>query len=184
MKEVEIPSGCQLKSIYENMESFAEDLDWKDRAYLLSLRLLSAVLRRVRNVLSKVAMGRKREEVIQSVAAASEETPSGDGLRPGDLVRIKSLEEIKACLKDGKTKGLEFMPSMARYCGREVKILKKINYIFDERAWKMRKCNSYILEGLICDGVDMFSREGCDRCCFFFWKSEWFEKIGSNAQKI
>ncbi len=63
----------------------------------------------------------------------------------------------------------KFMPHMAKYCGRAIRVKKKLRTIFDEKAWKMRQIkNTFLLEDCICDGRGMYTLEGCDRCCFYF----------------
>lgn len=85
-------------------------------------------------------------------------------------------------LVNGQTQGLEFLPGMARYCGTSLRVMKRVRYFFDERGWKMRKCNAVLLEGGICDGRDMRDKEGCDRSCYFFWRDSWLEKVQDGDQ--
>lgn len=98
--------------------------------------------------------------------------------REGEMVKIRSLEEIKATLDSaGRCEGLQFMPGMQKYCGRQAWVMKKVHMMFDERLWKMVKIrHAYILRGIICDGRDVFDGEGCDRSCYFFWKDKWLNK--------
>jgi hypothetical protein len=104
-------------------------------------------------------------------------------LKAGDVVQVLPLQEIEKTLdSNGKTKGLWFMPGMKRYCGTKARVLRKVNYFFDERAWGMVKCGSdvYLLENLLCTGEGMFDKEGCDRCCFFFWHATWLHKLSQD----
>jgi hypothetical protein len=98
-------------------------------------------------------------------------------LKPGDMVRIKSKEEILQTLDGWKRyKGCMFMDEMWQYCGGIYKVLKKVNHMLDERDMKVKKCKDMlILEGLICQGSWPFKE--CDRSCFFFWKETWLEKV-------
>ena len=50
-------------------------------------------------------------------------TPSGSlGLQPGEIVEVKSKEEIFATLdKNDETQGLRFDAEMLRYCGRRAR---------------------------------------------------------------
>lgn len=99
--------------------------------------------------------------------------------REGYLVRIKSMEEIKKTLDaKGYCKGLLFMPGQAKFCGQMFEVLKEVDRIYDEREMKMKKIHDVIvLKNNICDGSDVYDKEGCGRCCFYFWKKDWFEKI-------
>ena len=100
-------------------------------------------------------------------------------IRPGDTVQILQMAEILQTLDEHmQTEHVWFMPWMATYCGMTVKVLKQVNHIFDERAWKMLKCKKlFILEGLVCEGRDLPLKYGCQRNCYFFWKEAWLRKI-------
>jgi hypothetical protein len=99
-------------------------------------------------------------------------------LEVGDLVRIRSKVEILQTLdKDNKTKGCGFMDEMWQYCGTKHKIIKKIEYFYDECNQVMRKAhNTVLLEDLRCSGNKKW-KHNCDRFCYYFWRGEWLEKI-------
>lgn len=100
-------------------------------------------------------------------------------LKPGDLVRVRSLEEIQGTLNHwGILKGCMFMPNeMSPYCGTTQRVLKRVERFVDERDYRVKTCHGIVfLEGAICQGTTDYGR--CDRSCFFFWREEWLEKIG------
>jgi hypothetical protein len=98
-------------------------------------------------------------------------------LKAGDLVRVRSGEEIEATLNHWRQlKGCSFMPEMRQYCGTTQRVLKPMERFVDERDLRTKKCKGIILlEGLNCQGTAEFGR--CDRSCFYFWREEWLEKI-------
>lgn len=98
-------------------------------------------------------------------------------LKAGDLVRVRSREEIKTTLDHwGAVKGCSFMPEMWPYCDTPQRVLKPMDRFFDERDYKLRRTRGIILlEKTICEGTALFGR--CDRACFFFWREEWLEKV-------
>ncbi len=100
-----------------------------------------------------------------------------DHLRPGDLVRIRSWEEIRATLNHWNSlKGCTIMEEMKPYCGTTQKVYKRIERFLDERDYLIKKSKGLIiLENVICDGTIDFGK--CDRSCFFFWREEWLEKV-------
>jgi hypothetical protein len=102
---------------------------------------------------------------------------TGTPLNAGDLVRVRSRDEIKATLDHwGSLKGCSFMPEMWPYCDTTQRVLKPMNHFFDERDYKLRRTRGIILlEGTICQGTALFGQ--CDRACFFFWREEWLEKV-------
>jgi hypothetical protein len=99
---------------------------------------------------------------------------------PGDLVRVRSCEEIVSTLDPFKElKGCAFLPDMYKYCGSQQRVLKSMKYFLDERDYKLKKTRGVILlENVICNGTPAFGT--CDRCCFLFWREEWLEKLTEN----
>lgn len=95
-------------------------------------------------------------------------------LRPGEWVRVKHEKEILASLDHcSQNKGLVWMPIMSQYCGRKLKVYKRVNKIVLESTGEIRRLkNTVLLEGAICDGI-----YGCDRSCFHFWREAWLERV-------
>jgi hypothetical protein len=98
-------------------------------------------------------------------------------LKAGDLVRVRSREEIEATLNYWKElKGCGFLEGMWQYCDTTQRVLKPMERFLDEREYRMKRCKGVILlEGLMCQGTPELGR--CDRSCLFFWREEWLEKI-------
>ncbi len=97
-------------------------------------------------------------------------------LQPGDLVRIKSEEQIRATLGLwNELKGCTFMEEMWDYCGTTQRVLKRVERFMDESEYKIKKARGLvILQDVVCNGTIDFGP--CDRSCFFFWREEWLEK--------
>jgi hypothetical protein len=98
-------------------------------------------------------------------------------LRRGDLVEVKGKDQIEALLdKNGKTRGLRFMPEMWQFCGKQYKVFKKIEKIKIEETGEIPiiKSPTFFLDGVYCDGG---SHGDCDRSCFLFWKEDWLSKV-------
>ena len=167
---------CQLKVLYDS----TSNLNCFDKIKIFSRRLRSALFRRLEKLkknMSKIISIKK--EIYKNNVETINNIEKHSKIQEGDWVEIRSIEEIMRILDDkGRTQGLDFIGTMKKYCGMRKKVMKKVDYIFDERKWEMRKCkNVVILEGVICDGKGMFSNERCDRCCYFFWKTAWLKKI-------
>ena len=109
------------------------------------------------------------------IAISSEPTRE---IQPGDMVRVRTKAEIgRTFNKMHKTKGCTFQTSMFQHCGREYKVLKRVNYFYDEVRKKVCKCNGiFLLEGVQCDGETAYLRQ-CQRDCYYFWQEAWLEKI-------
>lgn len=101
-------------------------------------------------------------------------------LKAGDLVRVRSREEIQATLDRWRSlKGCGFLKEMARYCGTSQRVLKRVERFVDERDYRMKKASGIVLlDGVLCSGTGNSGR--CDRSCFFFWREEWLEKLERN----
>jgi hypothetical protein len=106
------------------------------------------------------------------------ETPSDTlGLQPGDLVRIKSKEEIVRTLDHtNHNRGLSFDTEMVKYCGRIAAVRARVRQLIDEQTGKMIhiKSDCIILEGVIC--TSDYHRL-CPRGIYPYWREVWLEKI-------
>jgi hypothetical protein len=108
---------------------------------------------------------------IQSTSAAP------DALRAGDVVRVRSREEILATLDaDGRLDGQPFMPEMLQFAGRElpvVKIAHKTCDTINRPSTGIRRLEHTVhLAGARCDGS---AHGGCQAGCLLFWREEWLE---------
>lgn len=102
-------------------------------------------------------------------------------LQPGEWVEVRSVKEIFATLdKEGKLKGLRFIPEMAKFCGKRFKVYKRLEKIILEATGELRtiKTPTVLLEGVFCDGK---AHGGCDRSCFSFWREAWLKRVPSQA---
>ena len=98
-------------------------------------------------------------------------------LQPGDLVRIKSKEEIVATLdRTNRNRGLTFDSELAVYCGRTARVQARVNHIIEESTGEMTdiKSDCIILEGVVCVGD---YHRFCTRAIYSYWREIWLEKI-------
>ena len=106
-------------------------------------------------------------------------TPDGTlNLQPGELVRIKSKQEIISTLDgNNSNRGLSFDPEMLWYCGREARVLRRVERIVDERTGKLlrlkRPC--IVLEGVTCRGE---YHRCCPRADYPYWREIWLRAGG------
>jgi hypothetical protein len=107
-----------------------------------------------------------------------ETTPDGTlDLQPGELVRIKRREEIVRTLDvSNSNRGLSFDPEMVAYCGRQARVLRRVERVVDERTGRLlslkRAC--IVLEDVTCRGE--FHR-CCPRADYPFWREAWLERV-------
>jgi hypothetical protein len=103
------------------------------------------------------------------------------GLKSGDLVEVKSAEEILATLDEhGALEALPFMPEMLPYLGRRFVVDKRADKICDTIAQtgSRRLHDSVMLADLRCDGS---AHAGCQAECRLFWKEKWLRLVESSA---
>ena len=110
--------------------------------------------------------------------AASGDTPTGSlGLQPGEIVEIKSREEIFATLDENdKTQGLRFDSEMLQYCGRRARVLRRIENMIDEKTGRMLKIrrDCVILDGVLCRGA---YHRSCPRAIYPYWREAWLRRV-------
>jgi hypothetical protein len=97
------------------------------------------------------------------------------GLKPGELVRVRSASEIFSTLDEkGMLDGLPFMPEMLKYCGRTLPVTQRADTTCagDGRAWAM--ADAVHLRAIRCDGS---FHDGCQAGCLMFWKEAWLERV-------
>jgi hypothetical protein len=94
----------------------------------------------------------------------------------GDIVRIKSKEEIFATLDHtNHNRGLSFDTEMLKYCGRTARVRGRVERLIDEETGKMIRIKSdcIILEGVICTSDwHLF----CTRSTYPYWREIWLER--------
>jgi hypothetical protein len=102
-------------------------------------------------------------------------------LRPGDLVEVKTADEILLTLdEDGTLDRLPFMPEMVEYCGKSFpvarRVVKTCSYGTASTMLAFNTDDVIILDGLRCCGSD---HDGCPKACMIFWREAWLRKVRS-----
>ena len=145
------------------------------------LTFVSILLKKIKSYNASQQTYSKKQNKITSekIAVDNSTTSLSSTFKEGDIVRIRSKEEILRTLdKNNRLKGCLFMDEMWQYCETEHKILKKVNNFYDEANYRMCKTrNTVLLDGIHCSGHFERYNQSCDRYCLLFWKEEWLEKI-------
>ncbi len=98
-------------------------------------------------------------------------------LQPGELVQVKSREEIIATLdSQNRNRGLLFDSEMLPYCGGIYRVLRRVQRIIDEKTGKMiiMKYPCILLEGVVCQAD--FHRL-CPRAIYSYWREGWLKRV-------
>jgi hypothetical protein len=98
-------------------------------------------------------------------------------LQPGELVEVKSKEEILQTLdKSGHNRGLRFDVEMLKYCGTRARVLRRVGQIVDEKTGRMIRFpgDCIILEGVICTAD---YHQFCPRSIYPYWREIWLRRV-------
>jgi hypothetical protein len=105
-------------------------------------------------------------------------TPTGTSdLQPGELVRVKPKAQIMRTLsKDLRNRGLGFEEEMARHCGREARVLRRVDRCIDEQSGRLLRMKNpcIVLDGIVCEGA---YNANCPRSIYSFWREIWLDRV-------
>lgn len=99
---------------------------------------------------------------------------------PGDLVRVRSREEIAETLSEkGRNRGLWFDRELLPYCGGTYRVRRRVTRILEDATGKMRELKSdcVSLEGVVCSGEHSLGKYFCPRRVYVFWRECWLERV-------
>lgn len=100
-------------------------------------------------------------------------------LKAGDLVEVRSKEEILATLDaNGELDAMPFMPEMLQYCGKRFRVSKSAHKTCDPvNGLDGRRLPETVhLEDLRCNGAE---HDGCQAGCLLYWKYDWLRPVSS-----
>jgi hypothetical protein len=110
--------------------------------------------------------------------------PERVALKPGDVVQVRSREEIAATLDEtGKNRGLWFDKEMVPFCGQTHRVLARVERFIDEPTGEMveLKSDCFALEGVVCSGDLSDRRWFCPRAIYPWWRQAWLRPVDEGA---
>ena len=119
-------------------------------------------------------------------------TPSGIlNLQPGELVRVKSHEEIlKTVDSSNRNRGMYWDAELVPYCGGTYRVLKRVSRLIDEKTGKMIEMKNpcIILDTVVCQARYSSCRMLCPKSMYPYWRELWLERVevkgtGSQGEK-
>jgi hypothetical protein len=105
-------------------------------------------------------------------------------LHPGELVRIKSHNDILATITGGgMNRGLLFDKEMVPFCGKTFRVKARITIFVDERTGKLKsmKTPAVMLEGVWCQSRFSNKKMFCPRAIPSWWREIWLERVSEDA---
>jgi hypothetical protein len=139
-------------------------------------RFLRVLLRAVSRKLGR-KLGRYGEMALTSPGKPPPSPPLG--LRPGELVQVKSKREIAQMLDEsGRNRGLAFDWEMLPHCGGTYRVRDRIERFIDENTGTMveLKNDCLALEGVVCSGDLSDGRWFCPRAIYPWWREDWLRR--------
>jgi hypothetical protein len=114
-----------------------------------------------------------------------EPTPSGTlNLQPGEIVRVKSHEEILRTVDAGnKNRGMYWDAELVPYCGGTYRVLKSVTRIIDEKTGKMVEMKNpcIILDSVVCQARYSECRMFCPKEMYPYWREIWLERVAASG---
>ncbi len=101
-------------------------------------------------------------------------------LAPGELVQIKPYPEILKTLNESsRNRGLFWDAEEVPYCGKQYRVLKRVERIINERTGKMQEMKTpcVILDSVICESRYSECRLYCPRSIYPYWREIWLERV-------
>jgi hypothetical protein len=157
---------------------------WDVRSYLREYTTGNVGLGRFLRVTARAAvvepkrkLGLLPEVHLAGTATASAEPPLD--LQPGELVQVKTREEIAATLNpEGRHRGLWFDREMLPFCGRTFRVRQRIQRFIDDRDGRMVRIKDCVtLEGAVCSGERSPRRWFCPRAIYSYWRECWLRRV-------
>jgi glycosyltransferase involved in cell wall biosynthesis len=155
----------------------AEDSRWGRalEVVLGILRIMRSISLSVYNTIQEKRPGRPTYPFL---GGSAQRTPIETlNLQPGELVRVRSREEIIATLDEqDRNRGLLFDGGMLTHCGSIYRVLRRVHRIVDEKTGKMMnmKYPCIVLEGMTCvwDYHRLCPRDTCTP----YWREGWLKR--------
>jgi hypothetical protein len=121
----------------------------------------------------------------RGTVAGGRQTPIAHlNLQPGDLVRVKTYEEILATLDtSNKNRGMVFDAEMMPFCGRLFRVRGRVETFVDEKTGylKRMKTPAVLLDGTYCRAWYSNYRMFCPRSILAWWREVWLERVSAEA---
>ena len=108
------------------------------------------------------------------------------GLEPGELVRVKSHDEILATVTVGNmNRGMYWDAELVPYCGGAYRVLKRVTRIIEEKNGKMleMKTPCIVLDSVVCQARYTSGRMLCPKSMYPYWREIWLERIETRGDR-
>ena len=112
-------------------------------------------------------------------------TPAGTlNLQPGELVRVKSHQEILKTVDSGnRNRGMYWDAELVPYCGGTYRVLKRVTRLIDEKTAKMVEMKNpcIILDTVVCQARYSPCRMLCPKSMYPYWREIWLDRVAAKS---
>ncbi len=112
-------------------------------------------------------------------------TPAGTlNLHPGELVRIKSHEEILKTVDAGnRNRGMYWDAELVPYCGGTYRVLNSVTKLIDEKTGNMLEMKNpcVVLDTVVCRARYSPCRMLCPKEMYPYWREIWLERLEADS---
>ena len=143
------------------------------RREMTAVRFVQIVARGAINAIRRLL---KKPDLGQIVGEAGKKSKGDLGLQPGDWVKVRSLDDIRATLgPNAKNLGLSFEPEMAMASGqiRQVEAIVE-RMVHEETGQMINLTRTVTLKSTYCQGL---CAKACSRANPLFWREAWLERV-------
>jgi hypothetical protein len=105
-------------------------------------------------------------------------------LQPGELIRVKSYEEILETLDtDNRNRGLYFDAEMVPFCGQTFRVRSRVTTFVNEKTGLINRLRgpAVILEKVWCSARYSDCRMQCPRAIYPWWREGWLERVSGDT---
>jgi hypothetical protein len=161
---------------------------WDPRQYLREIRSRNVTLAHAIAVMMGAFLEfvkRFRKMPLQGPGGAGR---TDLGLAEGDVVRVRTQEEIRATLdNESRNRGLWYDWEMKPFSGGTYRVKNRVQRLIDEKTGRMLTIpggDCIILEGVVCSGEHSRWRYFCPRAIPPFWRQAWLERVDASSSSV
>jgi hypothetical protein len=107
-------------------------------------------------------------------------------LQPGELVRVKSHQEIlKTVDTSNRNRGMHWDAELVPYCGGTYRVLERVTRMIGERSGKMLEMKSpcIVLDSAVCQARYSSCRLFCPKGMYPYWREIWLERLEADKSR-
>jgi hypothetical protein len=193
---------CQVTTVVEattllhwwDVRQYIRDVTSGNHSVWYMVRLLTAAMYRKfvgfgRGYRLKIALYNRFQGVVggKPFPLVTPRVPQGGktpteilGLQPGELVEVRSPDEIDGTITpDGKNRGMRYDMEMRKYSGERYRVQMRVDRLIDEKTGKMTvmKNPCIQLENVWCRAQCTDRRLGCPRASNTYWREIWLRRV-------